>query len=221
MSLAKRQRLVALARRYRFVIIEDDPYGFLTYDDEAALPPLRALDSDHVLYVGSFSKIMAPALRLGWTVAPPALINKLTVVKEAGDLETSQLTQRAVSAYLDAGLLPDHLDTLRSTYGARRDVMLSAVAAHFPASARWTTPRCGMFVWVDLADDSDTNALLHTAIAEESVAFVPGSAFAIRPNHARNCLRLTFSTCTPDRIADGIARLGGVLAHQPSAIPVG
>jgi 2-aminoadipate transaminase len=212
-SPAKREALVRLARRYGVPIVEDDPYGFLYYD-EAPIPPLRALDDEWVFYLGSFSKIMAPALRLGWMVAPQALLPKLTVVKEAGDLESSALTQRAVARYLAAGHLPAHLARLRQTYGRRRAAMLAALARHFPATARWTEPRGGMFIWVELPPAVDTADLLETAIAQEQVAFIPGFAFAVPGHDVHNCLRLNFSNCTVEEIEDGVARLGRVIGER-------
>jgi len=209
-SPGKRQRLVELARAYGLPIIEDDPYGFLNYDAHLERP-LRALDDEWVFYLGSFSKIMAPALRLGWMIAPEALIPKLTVIKEAGDLESSALTQRAVAAYLDAGHLPTHLERLRDEYGRRRDTMLQALYRHFPAEARWTVPAGGMFVWVELPEGMDTGKLLETAVTEAQVAFIPGAAFTLPGRTAPNCMRLNFSNCTPDRIEEGIARLADVI----------
>ncbi|MBK7919489.1 MAG: PLP-dependent aminotransferase family protein [Chloroflexi bacterium] len=209
-SPEKRQRLVELARAYGLPIIEDDPYGFLNYDAHSERP-LRALDDNWVFYLGSFSKILAPALRLGWMIAPEPLIPKLTVIKEANDLESSALTQRAVAAYLDAGLLPAHLERLRDEYGRRRDTMLQALYHHFPTEARWTVPSGGMFVWVELAAGVDTKMVLETAVTEAQVAFIPGAAFTIPGHSAPNCLRLNFSNCTPDRIEEGIARLAEVI----------
>ncbi len=211
MSQAKRARLVELAQRFQVPLIEDDPYGLLCYD-EPAPPPLRALDEQWVFYVGSFSKILAPALRMGWIVAPEALIPKLTVVKEASDLETSALTQRTIAAFLDAGHLPEHLLTLRQAYGKRRDTMLRALRAHFPREARWSEPAGGMFIWVELPGAVDTRALLRRAVEAEHVAFIPGPAFAVNePTRAAPCLRLNFSNATDAQIEEGIARLGRVL----------
>ncbi|MCA9970362.1 MAG: PLP-dependent aminotransferase family protein [Anaerolineales bacterium] len=211
-SPARRERLLALAQAHGVPIVEDDPYGFLSYD-AAPLPPLRALDDEWVFYLGSFSKIMAPALRLGWLVAPEALIPKLTVIKEAMDLESSALTQRAVAAYLDAGHLPAHLARLRAEYGRRRDAMLAALARYFPAEARWTQPRGGMFIWVELPAEVNTAELLPIAVEREQVAFIPGYAFAVPGHTAPNCMRLNFSNATPDVIETGIARLGRLLAR--------
>lgn len=209
-SQSKRQRLVALARRYGVPLIEDDAYGFLSYG-RPHQPPLRVLDSEWVFYLGSFSKILAPALRLGWIVAPERLIPKLTVVKEMGDLESSALTQRAVAAYLDAGHLPAQLEKLRQAYGRRRDAMLAALRRYFPAEARWTEPTGGMFVWVTLPKGINTAELLEIAIAQEQVAFIPGHAFAAVDCDVRHCLRLNFSNCSVERIEEGMQRLARVL----------
>lgn len=220
LSMEKRVRLVELARRYRVPLIEDDPYGFLCYERRPD-PPLRALDESWVFYLGSFSKILAPALRVGWIVAPAALIPKLTVIKEASDLESSALTQRAISAFLDEGLLPDHIATLCRAYGARRDAMLAALHRHFPTEARWTEPSGGMFIWVELPREIDTARLLQRAIEEEQVAFIPGHAFAVGGHErAKNCLRLNFSNATVEQIEEGIARLGRVTCSERAA-PVG
>ncbi|MCI0725862.1 MAG: PLP-dependent aminotransferase family protein [Chloroflexi bacterium] len=217
-SPERQARLAELARRYQVPLVEDDPYGFLCYDGTVG-PPMRALDDDWVIYVGSFSKLLAPALRLGWMVAPEALLPKLTVVKEAYDLETSAFVQRTVSAYLDAGYLPGHLAMLCREYGMRRDAMLAALYRYFPAEARWTRPASGMFVWVELPAGFNTAELLHTAVEREKVAFIPGQAFnalaaAGQPDGhsvASRCMRLNFSNCTPELIEEGIARLGALL----------
>ncbi len=211
-SEEKRRRLAEVAEAYRLPIVEDDPYGFLAYDGRCA-PPVRAYNDTHVLYVGSFSKILAPALRLGWLIAPEALLPKLTVIKEAGDLESSALTQRAVAAYLDAGHLPAHVARLRDEYRRRRDTMLAAMARCFPPGLVWTRPRAGMFIWVRLPEGVDSVALLETALERERVAFIPGHAFALPGVPARHYMRLNFSNCCLDDIEDGIARLGRILAE--------
>lgn len=214
-SAAKRRRLAETAAAYNLPILEDDPYGFLSYDGQC-LPPVRAHNDSHVFYVGSFSKIMAPALRLGWLIAPEALLPKLTVIKEAGDLESSALTQRAVAAYLDDGHLPEHLARLRAEYRGRRDTMLAAMERHFPPDVSWTTPRAGMFIWVTLPEHVDTGALLETAVEREGVAFIPGHAFAQPGTAARHTMRLNFSNCCLADIEEGIERLGRVLDEVTS-----
>jgi DNA-binding transcriptional MocR family regulator len=161
--------------------------------------------------VGSFSKILAPALRLGWLVAPEALMPQLTVIKESSDLESSALTQRAVAAYLDAGHLPGHLARLQDEYRLRRDTMLAALERHFPANVTWTTPRAGMFIWVKLPEHVNAAGLLETAVEREKVAFIPGQAFAHPGVSAHNFMRLNFSNCCLSDIEEGIERLGRVL----------
>src|SRR5262249_32868205 len=146
---ASRVRLVDLARRYRVPIIEDDVFGFLNYDGPS-LPPMRALDEEWVFYIGSFSKILAPSLRVGWIVAPDVLKPSVSFLKHASVLDCATLAQFATSAYLDTGHLPDHLATLRREYGIRRDAMLHGLESHFPDEARWKKPSSGMFIWVEL-----------------------------------------------------------------------
>src|SRR5690606_19563491 len=146
-SEEKRRRLAQIAADYCLPIVEDDPYGFLSYDGRCQ-PPVRAYNAEQVFYVGSFSKIMAPALRLGWLIAPEPLIHKLSVIREADYLQSSALIQRAVAAYLDAGHLPGHLAHVEEEYRQRRDTMLAAMERHFPAGVSWTYPRAGMFTWV-------------------------------------------------------------------------
>lgn len=210
MSYEKRVRLVELARAYRVPVIEDDPYGFLYY--ESALPPLRALEDRWVLYVGTFSKIMAPALRTGWMVVPASLIKHLAIIKEASDIDMAPLNQRAISAYLDAGHLPEHLGNLRQEYRRRRDAMLSALRIHFPTGASWEIPSSGLFIWVELPDGADTGALFEVAIETEKVAFIPGHAFCVNDEHpATNRMRLNFSNSSVERIEDGVQRLARVI----------
>ena len=179
-------------------------------------PPIRALDGEWVFYLGTFSKMIAPALRLGWMVLPADLVDRASIVKEASDLESSALTQRAVAAYLEAGHLPGHLERLRGAYRLRRDAMLSALERFFPESAAWTRPRGGMFVWVELPPEVNCETLLDEALREEHVAFVPGSAFTVAEGCASNCMRLSFSTCIPDDIEEGVRRLGKLLNRRIS-----
>ena len=211
LSLEKRRRLIELACRYEVPIIEDDPYGLLTFD-KAALPALRALSEEWVLYLGSFSKIIAPALRLGWMVLPPALIAQARMLKEAIDLECSALTQRAVSDLLDQDFFPGHLERVREDYKSRRDAMLEALDIWMPTRLRWTRPASGFFVWLELADGLDACRLLDQAIEEYRLAFVPGSAFAVNPGEGKSSLRLSYSTCNPETIREGISRLSKLLS---------
>ncbi len=210
----KRARLVALAHRFGVPIVEDDTYGLLHYDRDP-LPALRALDDEWVVYVGTFSKIIAPALRLGWLVLPPRLMPAAGVLKEAADLECSALTQRAVAHLLRQGFA-SHLDRIRAGYRRRRDALLAALRDHFPASARWTQPPGGFFVWVELPPRLDGDRVCEEALAEARVAVVPGSAFAATAGAPANRLRLSFSSCAPDEIRTAIERLGRLLARRLS-----
>ena len=211
MSAEKRLRLVELARRYQVPVVEDDPYGFLSYDGPPA-HPLRALDREWVLYVGSFSKVLAPALRLGWIIVPPQLVPLLAIAKEASDINTATLAQRAASRYLDGGHLPGHLAMLRREYRLRRDTMLAALERHFPRGTRWRVPSAGVFVWVELPQGVDAGEVLRAAIEQEGVVFVPGHAFAADGSRtASHCMRLNFSHSTPEVIEEGVARLGRTL----------
>jgi 2-aminoadipate transaminase len=208
LSREKRARLVELAARFSVPVIEDDVYGYLSYDGPAP-PPLRALDGEWVVTIGSFSKLLAPALRVGWVVASEALVARLALQKHALDLDVGTFAQRIVSAYLDTGALPGHLEGLRREYRARREAMRRALREHFPAEARTHVPASGFFFWVELPARVDSCALLRTALERERVAFVPGRLLAAADG-ARfvSCLRLAFSASAPERIEAGIERLG-------------
>lgn len=207
LSLEKRKKLLEIASKYRVPVIEDDTYGFLTYDGKQE-HCLKSLNPDWVFYLGSFSKVIAPGLRLGWMIAPASLIGTLTVLKEATDLESSGMTQRAVSAYLDKGTFWDHVEVLRKEYQSRRDVMLECLAEFFPSTATWSKPSGGMFIWVVFSDVMNTRDLLDYCIKNAKVAFIPGFAFALPGTDASNCLRLNFASCKPDKIRKGIELLG-------------
>ncbi len=203
----KRAAVADLCPRHGVAMVEDDPYGLLAFEGPPPRP-MAARWPEGAIYIGSFSKTIAPGLRLGWLVAPPDLVAKLRVLKESVDLETSAFTQRALSYFLAAGHLEPHLASLRSAYRGRRDAMLAALAAHFPPGSRWSRPDGGMFLWVELPAGFDTAALLPAAIAA-GVAYVPGTAFSDSPAPAT--MRLNFSNCPPDQIAEGVRRLGAVL----------
>ena len=205
---SKRTRLVELAEEYRVPIIEDDAYGFLCYEDP--LPPLRALSDVSVFYVGSFSKILAPALRVGWLVVPEELILPLSVIKESTDIDAAPLSQRIVNAYLDTGGLRGQIDMLRTQYRLKRDTMLRALAENFPDTARWTRPDCGFFVWVELPSRVDVDELFRRALEDEHVAFIPGHAFSVNKKRSSS-IRLNFSHPTTAQIEEGIPRLARVL----------
>jgi 2-aminoadipate transaminase len=217
LSEAKRRRLVELARRFELPIVEDDAYGLLCLE-ELAPRPLRAIEDRWVLYLGSFSKVLAPALRTGWLVVPEDLVPRLSALKHGSDLDTPSLSHHVVAAYLESGAFPAHVAGLRRAYRERRDAMLESLAAHLPPGARWSRPQSGLFVWVELPPPIDTADLLASAIDREGVAFAPGEVFAAAGNrHARNCLRLCFSSCQPGQIIEGVERLGRALARHAAA----
>ena len=216
LSLAERRDVVANAAALGLPLVEDAAYDELRYDG-AALPSLLALDAERaggidagtVLYCGTFSKTIAPALRIGWIAAPRPVIDKLVLIKQASDLHTSTLDQMVLHAVASA-IGPGHLATIRRTYRARRDAMLGALDGFFPAAARWTRPEGGMFIWVTLPDHLDAEDLLRRSLAEARVAFVPGQSFHA-DGSGRNTLRLNFSLNDEGTIREGIRRLGGVL----------
>ena len=203
----RRTRVADLAAEHGFWVVEDDPYGELRYSGRSLAP--IAAQSDRVLYLGSFSKIGAPGLRLGWLRAPAAVRAALVVAKQAADLQTSTIDQAAAAAYLAVTDLDQHVDRVRAAYRLRRDAMLAALPKTLPAGSVWTEPDGGMFSWVRLPGAVDTEALLPTALAHD-VAFVPGAPF-FAGNPDRATLRLSFTTHTPTEIGEGMRRLGAAL----------
>ncbi len=212
-SLEKRVRLVNLAHRFGVPIIEDDAYGFLNYGD-APTPPMRSMDDRWVFYVGSFSKVMAPGFRVGWLLVPDTLLPALGNAKDGSDINTSTFSQRLVSAYLETGHFPAHMEAVRAAYRERRDAIASSLARSFGPAARWTVPQSGALLWLDVGEGIDTTALLRSAVEEESVAYVPGEAFAVDGSRAgSSCMRLNFSKPSVDEISSGIERLARICAR--------
>jgi 2-aminoadipate transaminase len=214
MNLAKRERLVNLARRHRVPIIEDDVYGFLFYGDKPE-PALRALDADWVFYLGSFSKMLGPSLRTGWMIVPEALMSRLSVIKDMSDIDTCTISQRAITVYLESGRFGEQLASVRCEYRERRDIMLRALETHFPPGTKWSVPGSGVFIWVELPGEVDTTELFRAAVEREQVAFFPGAGFCIEENRrASRCMRMNFTNCAREQIEDGIMRLGRVINQQ-------
>jgi 2-aminoadipate transaminase len=203
--------VVEIARERELLVLEDNPYGLLRYGGEA-LPTLRSLDEDYVIYLGTFSKILSPGLRLGWTTAPGPVLEKMNLGKQAADLCSSSLTQHVVLAYFQTGDWKAYVETLADLYRRRRDVMLAALAEHFPPEATWTEPEGGLFIWATLPDYIDTTDLLARAL-RENVAFVPGRA-AFLDGRGGSSMRLNFSGVTDDEIREGIRRTGKVISEQ-------
>jgi len=212
LSLERRARLVELARMHELLVIEDNPYGLLRFGGEA-LPPLYQLDGgDFVIYIGTFSKILSPGIRLGWAVAPPPVMEKIVLGKQAADLCTSTLTQYFVREYFEEGRWRGYVEDLVGIYRDRRDTMLAALDEHFPAEATWTAPEGGLFIWATLPPYIDTSDLLAKALRAD-VAFVPGEA-AYVDERGRNSMRLNFSGVSEAEIREGIRRIGKVISEQ-------
>jgi 2-aminoadipate transaminase len=212
LSGERRRRLVEIAREREILLVEDNPYGLLRFEGEPE-PPLYQLDGgDFVLYVGTFSKILSPGIRLGWAVAPPPVMEKIVLGKQASDLCTSTLTQYFVLEYFREGRWREYVESLCGIYRARRDAMLDALAEHFGTRATWTHPGGGLFVWATLPDYINTSDLLAKAL-RENVAFVPGAA-AYVDGRGTSSMRLNFSGSSVEEIREGVRRIGKVVAEQ-------
>jgi 2-aminoadipate transaminase len=216
MSLARRRRLVEVARERELLVLEDNPYGLLRYEGEP-LPTLYSLDassggrgdvSDFVIYLGTFSKILSPGIRLGWAVAPRPVLEKLNLGKQGADLCSSPVTQLFVAAYFSQCDWRVYLEQLRQLYRSRRDAMLSALEAHFGGQASWTTPQGGLFIWATLHGEIDTTDLLAHS---EGVAFVPGRAAYMDGRRGASSMRLNFAGVPEEDIREGIRRIGAVV----------
>jgi 2-aminoadipate transaminase len=227
MSLARRRRLIEVARERELLVLEDNPYGLLRYEGEP-LPTLYSLDaaavgrggSDLVIYLGTFSKILSPGLRLGWAVAPRPVLEKLNLGKQGADLCSSPVTQMFVAAYFNergsdgqAGWR-EYVDRLKDLYRGRRDVMLEALAEHFGEEAHWTTPHGGLFIWATLDERIDTTDLLALARKSEGVAFVPGRAAYMDGRSGSSSMRLNFAGVADADIREGVRRIGRAVRAQ-------
>jgi 2-aminoadipate transaminase len=213
----RRHQLILLADKYGIPIIEDDPYGKLRYEGEH-IPPLVVLDRDNlrrdngftlgnVIYLSTFSKTLAPGIRLAWIVAPEDVISKLVQLKQAADLHTSTFNQYVAYEVARDGFLDQHVRLIRQVYRERRDAMLHALREYFPQEVTWTHPKGGLFLWVTMPEGTDSQALFQSALAEQ-VAFVPGDSFYPNNGHeGGRHMRLNFSHSQPELIHEGIRRL--------------
>lgn len=228
MSLERRVRLIDEAARAHVLIVEDDPYRELRFEGEH-LPRLLTLERDrtreedarvyrgNVIGLGSFSKTLAPGLRVGWVVANPEIIDKLVLAKQSVDLHTATLTQAIAHHLVSTGFLEKHLQSIIHLYRTRRDAMVRSMKAHFPPGVRWTVPQGGMFLWVELPETLNATEVLQEALAQK-VAFVPGTPFHAHGGHA-NTMRLNFSNSSIEKIEEGIERLAAVFRGHCSPSP--
>lgn len=219
LSKEKRGQIAELSARYHVPVIEDDPYSALRFAGET-LPSIKSYDEEGtVFYLGSFSKMLAPAVRLGWIVAPDELMPRITALRESIDLESSILTQAAVYEFLSRGWMSEHLQSFNAANKIRRDAMMNALEENLGDVATWTQPDGGLFVWVTLPEHVDTFEMFPQAAAKQ-VIYIPGGAFAVEGGY-RNTMRLNFSNARPEILREAISRLADVIhAHQPTPLPL-
>jgi 2-aminoadipate transaminase len=219
MTQQRRAEVLRIAAEHDFLVIEDDPYGELLYVREADTLAMKSRDDDdRVIYLGSFSKVLAPGLRCGWIVAAPELLAKLEIAKQAADLCSGMLDQSIVDEFTAAGELPAQIEKVRAFYREKRGTMLDALEEHFGSRATWTPADGGLFTFVTLRDDIDTAALVPSAVAG-GVAYVPGAPFFV-DGSGRNTMRLTFAKENDERIREGVRRLAGVMWGVGAVPPV-
>jgi 2-aminoadipate transaminase len=207
-SKSKREALADLFKQYDAIIVEDDPYGELRFN-EVAPPSLRSWLDDQVILLGSFSKTVAPGLRLGWICARREIMDRLVVAKQASDLHSNSMSQRMVCRYLMNNDVDKHIAEIIAAYKKQRDAMISAIEEYFPAEVRFTRPDGGMFLWVTLPEQLSALELFEHAV-KENVAFVPGTPFFVDGGGV-HCMRLNFSNSDEDKIEEGIKRLGRII----------
>ena len=211
MTQERRARVLQIARELDFMVIEDDPYGELVYVENADTTPLKSRDDDgRVIYLGSFSKVLAPGLRCGFIVAPPAIASRLEIAKQAADLCSGMLDQSIVDEFCASGALRPQIGKVRAFYRGKRATLLSSLAEHFTGRATWTDAAGGLFTFMTLAPEVDTASYVERAVAN-GVAYIPGTPFFV-DGSGRNTMRLTFAKETDERMRVGVAKLANVFA---------
>ncbi len=208
----RRHQLVAIARKYDVVIVEDDPYGALRFEGEDIIP-IAALAPERTIYLGTFSKTLTPGLRIGWIVAPEAMIHRLVQGKQGADLHSSTFDQMIANDVAQRGILKAHIKKIRQVYGERRDTMLDALTELWPEGCSWTKPEGGLFLWARVPEQINTTKFMRKAL-EKKVAYVPGSNFFPQEDGGFDAMRLNFSNSEPDKIVEGIRRLGEALKEE-------
>jgi 2-aminoadipate transaminase len=212
LSLERREKLVEIARQFDLIIVEDDPYGELRFEGEDITPVFR-MAPERTIYLSTFSKTLAPGLRLAWVVAPKPLIARLVQAKQGADLHTGTFVQMVTHDICQSGFLRQHVRTLRRAYRQRRDAMVDSMTEHFPPEVTWTVPQGGLFLWVRASDMINTRDFLPKAV-EEKVAYVPGFAFYPGEEGGEHTMRLNFSYSNEETINEGIARLGRAMKKE-------
>jgi 2-aminoadipate transaminase len=211
LSEERREQVLDICERAGLLVVEDDPYGMLSFEGDAPLP-LRARRREGVFYVSTFSKTFAPGLRVGWILAPHAVREKLVMMSEANVLCPSAFAQSAVTQYLTTMPWREQIKSYREIYRERRDALLTALHDRMPAGTTWTHPTGGLFVWVTLPEGLDSKAMMPRSIAAR-VAYVPGTGF-YADGTGRGNMRLNFSFSSPDRLREGVRRLAGVMEQE-------
>ena len=208
MSLEKRKGLYDLACKYDFIILEDNPYGDLRFAG-TDVPSIKSLDTEHrVIYTGSFSKILAPGLRVGYVSAPKEIISKITVCKQVSDVHTNIWAQAVCAAFLEHTDMDTYLDGLRAVYRRKCNLMADGIRSHFSGKVKWEMPQGGLFLWCTLPDDCDMPAFCTKAVKDYSIAVVPGNAFLVDETAPTSSFRLNYSTPSDELIVKGIEILG-------------
>lgn len=212
LSQVRRPQVIAICKRHNVLIVEDNPYAQVRFEGDP-VTPLRAMTDDGIIYLGTLSKVVCPGIRIGWVLAPEQVRERLELAKGAADLCTSPLTQLAAAEYLGSGHVPEDLELVRKTYRERRDAIVDALGAYFPAEATWTNPEGGLFVWATLPAPVDTKAMLARSL-DAGAAYVPGTAFYPRKRDGQRSMRLNFSYPSVDDIEEGVRRIGRVVNNE-------
>lgn len=206
---AHRLEVVSALKQTNTILVEDNPYGEIFFEN-SDLPSFHELMPAQTIYLGSFSKIVSPGLRLGWAVGNKEILKKMAVAKQASDLHSNNFAQRVLHQFLIDNPIESHLDSIRTFYKSQADHMQRLMRLHFPTDVKWICPNGGMFIWVTLPESMDSSALLEKAI-QEQVLFVPGKYFYTAKGKGENCLRMNFSNPSPMEMENGIKKLGALI----------
>jgi len=208
-----RRKLIDLASDFDLIVLEDDPYSELRYAGEP-ISPIKSFDDEgRVVYMGTFSKILAPGLRTGWLLADPEILRKLVIAKQSADVCTNVLSQRIAHEYIVQGYIDPQIEKIKKIYGRKLDIMLRGLKKYAPSEVKWVRPHGGMFLWITLPETIDASDLLTSAL-KKRVAFVTGKAFYADPRDGKNAMRLNFTYPADDKITEGLKRLGAAMNQE-------